>query len=95
MYRVLIKSNLDSDQAVGRMRLSGWTSNRSSESAAFNISSREKPIFRTSSIVTLAGQTKDTQMPVSTVRRGTRGERSGRLDQSVTASGVPECDLVR
>jgi hypothetical protein len=68
--------------------------NRCSERAALDVGTREVPVLRTSTIVALAGQTKDTQMPVSTVRRcATREGTSGLRERAVTG-GMPESDLI-
>ena len=76
------------------MHLCRRASNRSCERAALNVRSREEPVFSARSIVTLAGQTKDTKMPVSTIGRSAGGERSSSLGERAVAGRVPEGDLV-
>ena len=69
-------------------------SNGSCERAALNVCAREEPVFSTCTVVTLAGQTKDTKMPVSTIGRSAGGERSSSLGERAVAGRVPEGDLV-
>jgi hypothetical protein len=68
--------------------------NRCSERAALNVRARKVPVLRTSSIVTLARQTKNTQMPIGTVARCARRERSSSFGERAAASGVPKGNLV-
>lgn len=76
------------------VQLSLWASNRRSDRTALNISTAKVPVLSAGSIVTLAGQTKNTKMPVSTVGRSTSGEGTSSLDKRVVASRVPEGNLV-
>jgi hypothetical protein len=76
------------------MRLCGRASHRRSERAALNVCARKVPVLCTRSVVTLAGQTKNAQMPIGAVARCARRERSSGLDERVAASGVMESDLV-
>ena len=69
-------------------------SNGRCERAALNVRSREEPVFGARSIVALAGQTKDTKMPVGAVGRSAGGERSSSLGERAVAGRVPEGDLV-
>jgi len=81
-------------QSRREVHLCRRASNRSCERAALNVRSREEPVFSARSIVTLAGQTKDTKMPVSTIGRSAGGERSSSLGERAVAGRVPEGDLV-
>jgi len=69
-------------------------SNGRCERAALNVSPREEPVFGARSIVTLAGQTKDTKMPVGTVGRSAGGEWPSSLGEGAVTGRVPEGDLV-
>ena len=81
-------------QSRSQMRSCCGASNGRCERAALNVSPREEPIFGARSIVTLAGQTKDTKMPVGAVGRSAGGERPGSLGERAVAGRVPEGDLV-
>jgi hypothetical protein len=71
-----------------------WASHRGSKRATLDVSAREKPVLSTSTIVALAGQTEDTEMPISAVAGSAGRERSCGLDERVVACRVPESDLV-
>ena len=86
--------SIPTPQSRSEVHLCRRASNRSCERAALNVCAREEPVFGTRSIVTLAGQTKNTKMPVGAVGRSAGGERSSSLGERAVAGGVPEGDLV-
>jgi hypothetical protein len=69
-------------------------SNRRSERAALNVGARKEPVLRSSSIITLARQTKNSEMPIGAVARCARRERSSGLGERAAAGRVPEGNLV-
>lgn len=62
------------------------TDDRSSKRPTLDIHTAKVPVLSPSAIVTLAGQTKDTQMPISAIARGTSSEGASSLDERVVAS---------
>jgi hypothetical protein len=69
-------------------------SDRGSKSPTLNVSPTEVPILSPSPIVTRSRKTKDTKMPIRTVRRCAAREGTSGLDEWIGAGGMPERDLV-
>ena len=94
VYFIKLRGHSSCRLGIYNANLCCRASDRRRERTALDVGTREVPVLRTSTIVALAGQTKDAQMPISTVRRSARREGSGRLNKRVVTGGMPEGDLV-
>ena len=60
-----------------------WADNRGCQRTALDIHTAKVPVLSPSTIITLTGQTEDTQMPISAVARGASREGTSSLDEHV------------